>query len=175
LLFAGTFHEAVERGPVDLVEILLDEAVERGPVDLVEILLVEPVERGPVDLVEILLVEPVERGPVDLVEILLDEAVERGPVYLVEVLPGPPAVAVSVVVLLVESVDSRAVVDLVVVPLLFAERHAAEGVEPFGWPETDSVQRVYPAVLSSDIFDAISQNLQVSEQVFLFDNTIQIL
>lgn len=51
--FAGTFHEATERTPVDFVEILLDEPIESTPVDLVEILLDESIKPAPVDLVEI--------------------------------------------------------------------------------------------------------------------------
>lgn len=53
LCFAGTFHEAAERTPIDLVEILLDESVEYAPVDLIKVLLDEPVQHAAVNLVEV--------------------------------------------------------------------------------------------------------------------------
>lgn len=53
LRFARTFHEAAERTPIDLVEVLLDESVESAPVNLVKILLDEPVEPAAVNLVEV--------------------------------------------------------------------------------------------------------------------------
>lgn len=86
--------------------------------------------------------EAIKISAIDLVKVLLDESIEIG------------------------------AVDFVKVSLLASERYATEWIKSFVLTKTYAIQRIDMTGLPSEVFNAVSQHLQVSKNIFSFDEAI---